>query len=413
MPAKPTPTSALEGFLGELDFAGVAAKAANIGQPNPSNATQTVKQAPKQDDKQRGSQSGRHPNRQPSSQSVDQSIEHSVEQSVEQPLGQLPLKISPDDPAGWVSDNHVQVAWHIFQNRHLVLDYTRMSAALGIPYGTLRTIVEQLREFRFIAGSTRFNRGQRRGLVYLVDEERCRHLFQVRFGAGSYPDIQSSSHINTHQGSQSSRQSVNHTSSHPLLEEDKDSSSNLEELIRAALDDPELAYWREQGFGIGHVKQIKAQWSNKTAAEIIDDLRHARWHFVVEGNELNKGTPLDYLMGAFRRSGAYSRRPGYKSPEQIEIEALEQALAAKKQQRQKIGELTAERNRLEHLPTDFGELYREKGEHYRKMLAWIEQYDPTCHKYLQGEEPGCDKHRITMETYFEQYICPNSEGDQE
>ena len=412
MPPKSTPTSALEGFLGDLDLAGVAAKAANITSGSLRQVGQTNKQAHKQTPKQDGTRPDKHPSRHTSSQSIEQSIEHPSEQSVGHSLGQSTMEISEDNPAGWLSDKHVQVAWHIFNNRHLVLGYRGMSAALGIPYGTLRTVIAQLREFRFVAGVKRFNRGRQRGLVYLVNEERCRHLFQVRFGADSYPDIQLSSHPNIHQGSQSSRQSINHTNSHHL-EEDKDSSSSyFEKLTLEALGDPELTYWRSQGFGIGHIRQIQQQWPTKAAAEIITDLKHARWHLVIEGCQLNRGTPLDYLMGAFRRSGAYSRRPGYKSPEQIEIEALEQALAEKKKQREKIGELTAVRNRLEHLPTDFEELYREKGEHYRKMMEWIEKHDPDGHKYLQGEEPGGAKHRTVMETYFSQYTCPNSKGDQ-
>lgn len=195
----------------------------------------------------------------------------------------------------------------------------------------------------------------------------------------------------------------------PYYEEEdkykKSSSSALTSLLRAALDDdPELAFWRDQGLDVGHIHQIQTKWPHKRTVEILDDLRHARWHIQEVGFKPDRSTPLAYLMGALIKTGSYCRIPSYKTPEELEIETLEKAMAEGKAKRQRVVELRTKLHAIATMPTDFDALYEEKGEPYQRMLTWIKLHDIYGHNYLQEMELGSSKHRQTMEGFFAKYI---------
>jgi DNA-binding transcriptional MerR regulator len=264
-----------------------------------------------------------------------------------------------------------------------------IAAGIDKAPSSARFLIEQLRNKGYIGATTHRDAKEQGYLIDLTDKaihllERSPAIFGLPLSDG--------------------RPVCSPTNLEEEKKEKETSSSNSNHLLIRALNDPELTYWREQGLDLGHVKQIQARWPHKTSAEILNSFRQARWHFEEEGFLPGRGgSPLNYVMGALLKTGGYGKRPGYKSPEDIEIAALEEELRRKQEQRKQIKELKEQLNRIDEIPA-FDELYREQGDAFEKMLEWIKQTDQNHYRHLDQQKYGSQAHREFMALFYEQYI---------
>ena len=187
-----------------------------------------------------------------------------------------------------------------------------ISAATDVPLGTVKHSLIQLVKHGFISKPQYYVKAAFRGISYRINLQPCYDFLCLHGGEnGPQGDLT---------GQPTGQPDVSTYSSSKSF---KDFSTTRKPDLWKTLDDPELGYWRE----VGLTEKQVLSWMGEMglSVEVMDlCLRYARWDILFENKSIEK--PLSFFYSVIKKNGFYAKPDGYRSLEQIRLEAVREAI---------------------------------------------------------------------------------------
>lgn len=343
----PAQTEAAESVPGHVPGPGSALEQArNVVQPLDSQTdTLSGRQADRftrsMADRPSGPLSDSHSDRQINRHSFYHSDNLSREQSGSHP----PLPHTTTDPALCMTDTQARVLAYFISSRVEVIKYEELTAALDIPYGTVRWAVSRLEKERFLA-KRKFRKGRIQGIAVTLNEAACQDFARKRMdGIPGNNTSHSTQHSNYHSTKQSDEFTLQKTHSladaSPLLKKDRKEDSFSLKLLSLTEEDLAFHYphLHRHGFGEAQIRQVleRLEKVDKSPDRLFVSLEHAEWELAQGGIADKDGNPVEnpcaFVFTALAKTGYYRRPKGFVSTEEVAAREAEERLEAERKAR--------------------------------------------------------------------------------
>lgn len=262
---------------------------------------------------------------------------------------------------------------YLAQNPYILISYSILCNKLGIPYNTMRSILNKFNNLGLISKETYRGKNGQQGLVLTLNQ----NLLTDHYGR---PDQQTlSTEKNVRPFDESCCSKIDRSIYLSSLGESEGVEGNSEKLLSLTEDDITF-YWPnlfQKGFGPYQIRQIVDRLKKvaKPTDKIIRSLDYAEFELEnglmqdKDGNSIND--PVSYVFNSLAKTGYYRRPKGYISPEeQAEEDAkLEAERIRKAKQERENAEFLAWKESLSE--QEYQEIIKDKK---GPEDAWVKHY---------------------------------------